>query len=330
MSHKYMLDTGIRLIFKDLNIPPQDVLRHAQLPLDLLSRKQPMITADEYLRLWQGLAYLMRDDPTLPLQLATSMTAESFSPPIFAAFCSANLNVAASRIAQYKPLIGPLRLDVTQDANQTQITFQGLPDSEDVPLPLIAGELVFFVQLARMATRERIVPRSVHTTIRIPQAEAYREFFGVPIQRDTFNGVSFHAADARRPFLTANEQMWSIFEPNLNKRMRDLDQESLFRERVRACLMETLASGQYAMSDVAAKLAVSPRTLQRRLRQEGTSFQKELDSLREELARNYLSRSDYSSGQIAFLLGYEDPNSFFRAFRSWTGETPEHVRANIQ
>ncbi|MEO1289217.1 MAG: helix-turn-helix transcriptional regulator, partial [Chloroflexota bacterium] len=97
-----------------------------------------------------------------------------------------------------------------------------------------------------------------------------------------------------------------------------------------ACLMEILASGQYTMSDVADRLAVSPRTLQRRLQAEDTSFQKELDKLREELARNYLEKSSYSSGQIAFLLGYEDPNSFYRAFRSWTGQTPEVVRAGVQ
>ncbi|MCC6612982.1 MAG: helix-turn-helix transcriptional regulator [Anaerolineae bacterium] len=48
------------------------------------------------------------------------------------------------------------------------------------------------------------------------------------------------------------------------------------------------------------------------------------------LARTYLAKSDYSSGQIAFLLGYEDPNSFFRAFRAWTGQTPEGVRAQAQ
>jgi len=113
-------------------------------------------------------------------------------------------------------------------------------------------------------------------------------------------------------------------------RMQDLEKDATFRDRVRACLMEILASGHYSMADVATRLAVSPRTLQRRLRQEDTSFQKELDSLREELARNYLAKSDYSSGQIAFLLGYEDPNSFFRAFRSWTGETPEVVRAQVQ
>ena len=83
------------------------------------------------------------------------------------------------------------------------------------------------------------------------------------------------------------------------------------------------------MTAVSSKLAISNRTLQRHLRQEGTTFQKVLDELREELARHYLSTSSYSSAEIAFLLGYEEPNSFFRAFRSWTGQTPEAVRATV-
>jgi AraC-like DNA-binding protein len=80
------------------------------------------------------------------------------------------------------------------------------------------------------------------------------------------------------------------------------------------------------MADVAQKLAVSTRTLHRRLKKDGTTFQKVLDDLREELARHYLASSDYSSAEIAFLLGYEEPNSFYRAFRVWTGQTPEAVR----
>ena len=77
---------------------------------------------------------------------------------------------------------------------------------------------------------------------------------------------------------------------------------------------------------MAKRLAVSTRTLQRRLGDEGTSFQRELNGLREELARHYLTTSHYSSGEISFLLGYDDPNSFIRAFHAWTGLTPERAR----
>ncbi len=330
MRRKYIIDSGWQVLFKDVDVSPQDVLRHARLPLDLLSRKSPTVTADEYYRLWHGLGYVMRDEPTFPLRFGRSITVEVFSPPLFACFCSENLNIAAKRLSYYKPLVAPFTLDVSQAQHATTVSFNGFPPGDLVPDILIAGELVFWVQIIRIATREHIIPMTVHTTLALPERDAYEAYFGTTIKRDTFNGVTFNAEDSEKPFLTASESMWSIFEPQLNLRMQDLEQKSTFRERVRACLMEIIASGQYSMADVASRLAVSTRTLQRRLRDESTSFQRELDGLREELARNYLSRSNYSSGQIAFLLGYEDPNSFFRAFRSWTGQTPEVARANMQ
>ncbi len=324
---KYNVDNNWQALLKDLNVNAQDVLRQAQLPLDMLSRKSPTVTADEYFRLWNGLAHIMQDTPAFPLHLAKTMTVETFSPPIFACMCSANLNMALRRIAKYKPLVGPLRLGVEQTNQQMVLTFEGLPENDPIPSSLVTFELVFWVQIARIATRETIRPQVVHVTIDIPDIDIYEQYFGVRITRDRFNGLTFSAEDARKPFLTANDAMWSMFEPELSKRLEDLTQEAPFRERVRAVLIEILASGHYSMSDVASKLAVSTRTLQRRLRAEETSFQNELDMLREELARHYLLNSDFSSGQVAFLLGYEEPNSFFRAFRAWTGQTPEVVRA---
>jgi AraC-like DNA-binding protein len=80
------------------------------------------------------------------------------------------------------------------------------------------------------------------------------------------------------------------------------------------------------MGAVSSRLAVSTRTLQRRLNAENTSFQLLLNRTREQLARHYLKGSTMSGAEISFLLGFEDPNSFFRAFHSWTGETPEQAR----
>jgi AraC-like DNA-binding protein len=68
------------------------------------------------------------------------------------------------------------------------------------------------------------------------------------------------------------------------------------------------------MADVAKRLAVSSRTLQRRLQAEDTSFKQELSALRAELANHYLVNTPYSSAEISFLLGYSEPSSFFRAF----------------
>ena len=81
------------------------------------------------------------------------------------------------------------------------------------------------------------------------------------------------------------------------------------------------------MTAVTTHLAVSSRTLQRQLRLEGTTFQAVLASTREDLARHYLSHGAMRAAEIAYLLGYDDTNSFYRAFRSWTGTTPETLRA---
>ena len=97
--------------------------------------------------------------------------------------------------------------------------------------------------------------------------------------------------------------------------------------RVHGALLELLPSGHPTMDGVARALAVSTRTLQRRLREEGTSYRAVLGQTRESLARHYLTSSALSTAEISFLLGYEEPNSFYRAFRGWTGETPDAVRS---
>jgi len=327
-NQRYNLEKGWRALLKDLNIPAQDVLRYAQLPLDLLLRKTPTVTADEYFRFWDGLARVANHEPAFALRLAQNINAEITDPAIIAFLSSSDLNMALQRIAHYKSIMAPVRLNIEQNARQTLLTFAGLPQNGPLPALFVAFELAFWVQLARIATREHVKPDAVHVSLDLPALAAYEAFFGTHIRRDDVNRVAFSAVDARKPFLTANHAMWAILEPAFNKRLEDLTQDASFRDQVRAYLLEMLASGHYSMKHVASKLSVSDRTLQRRLRQEGMTFQGVLDELREELARHYLSTTDYTSAEISFLLGYEEPNSFFRAFRAWTGQTPEVVRAH--
>jgi AraC-like DNA-binding protein len=327
-SQKYNLGNGWQALLKDLNISLQDVLRSAQLPLDLFLRKTPSVTADEYFRFWDGLAYTTKNEPAFALHLVQNINAKTTDPAIIAFLSSGNLNIALKRIAYYKPIVAPVSLKIEQGERQTSVTFAKLPQNRALPSLFVAFELTFWVQLARIATREHIHPQAAQVSLDLLALDAYESFLGISIQADDINRVVFSASDAQRPFLTENHALWEILEPAFDKRMEDLTKTASFRERVRACLLEMLASGEYAMSSVAVKLAISNRTLQRRLYQEGTTFQKVLDELREELARHYLLATDFTSAEISFLLGYEEPNSFFRAFRAWTGQTPETVRAN--
>ena len=104
--------------------------------------------------------------------------------------------------------------------------------------------------------------------------------------------------------------------------------DATFSARVRSVLLEILPSGNCGINDVSKALGTSKRTLQRRLLNEDTTFQKQLNHVREGLARHYLKNSDATSAEISFLVGYDDPNSFIRAFHVWTGMTPETYRSD--
>ena len=97
--------------------------------------------------------------------------------------------------------------------------------------------------------------------------------------------------------------------------------------RVRSALLEGLPAGNVVMGSICRKLGVSSRTLQRRLHDEGSGFQQILDNVRMSLAQHYLEYSAMNCAEIAFLIEFEDPNSFVRAFHGWTGTTPQASRA---
>jgi AraC-like DNA-binding protein len=193
----------------------------------------------------------------------------------------------------------------------------------------LAFKLVFFVQLARLATRHHICPLRVGWPSP-PEAssdrDAYAAYFGVPVVNRPAATVTFTLADADRPFLTENHRMWLFFEPTLRQRLADLERNASMIERVRSALLEALPAGELSMLWISRKLGVSTRSLQRRLKEEGTTFQRTLDTVRQSLAHHYLRHSSMSSAEISFLLGFEDPNSFTRAFQNWTGKTPLAVR----
>jgi AraC-like DNA-binding protein len=121
--------------------------------------------------------------------------------------------------------------------------------------------------------------------------------------------------------------MWRSFEPELRRRLAELDTEASIAERVRAALLELLPSGAASIGTVAARLGASVRTVQRRLHAEGQCFAGVLARTRTELAHHYLGSTALSAAEISFLLGFEDPNSFYRAFQSWTGTTPDQARS---
>ena len=97
--------------------------------------------------------------------------------------------------------------------------------------------------------------------------------------------------------------------------------------QVKWVLRRLLSGSRPDLLMIAKELGMSERTLQRRITEEGTTFRQLLNETRHELVRQYLGNASVEITEAAFLIGYEDPNSFYRAFRSWEGKTPAEWRA---
>ena len=314
-----------RLLLRDLGVDELAVLRRAGLPVTTLEGEGAYISLDAYYRLHDALDEEARN-PRIALEAGRVVSVELFDPALFSAVCSPDMNTAAERLGQFKRLVGAFSLDVEVGRAHTMVRFR-CKHRPDLPATRGLSEMVFLVALIRRATSHEVVPHQIGVQHPLSDPAPYDAYFGCPIVQSDAYAVSFHAEDAARPFLTHNVRMWESFEPELRLRMAEGQRGRSTREQVESALLELLPSGRTEMKDAAKELGIGTRTLQRRLAAEETTWLNVLAETRERLARHYLRNTSMSPAEVSFLLGFEDPNSLFRAFHRWTGTTPESWRS---
>ena len=326
MKHatKFSFSPSWKVLLNDMGIDIPYALKLSGLPADLFQREQATFSANEYFTLFQAIVD-SAPEKDVPLVMAQHMSAEAFDPAFFAALCSPNFSQAVKRIAQYKPLIGPMKLSINETSKQTTITISCYGTAQ---LPAAVGlcELVFFTQLFRIATRKRISP--THLTIgQLPESlENYQQYFGQTLTQDETTSLTFSHQDMTTPFVTQNHTMWQFFEDRLNQQLADLQGDAKTAERARSVLLEAIPSGDCTIENVASLLHISKRTLQRKLAQEQTNYKDLLQQVRTELADHYLLQSRLPLAEISFLLGFQETNSFIRAYQQWKGVSPTDFR----
>lgn len=320
----YLLDTQLPRLLAAVGLDTGEVLRKAGLAEDLFTRPTPAASGADYLALMQAIGELAPSDD-LAVSLATADGIEQFNPPIFAAFCARDGLRCIERLAQYKPLIGPVRYRLETMGPESTLYLEGEDAGSQLPAFVAEGEFAFILHVLCSATKQHIKPLRVESAH--PVSSSLEKLTSAPVVVNGINAITFALSDLEIPFISHNEGMWSYFEPELSRRLSELDLDDTTSARVRAALVELLPAGESNIEDVARKLATSARTLQRRLSDEGTTFRKQLGHVRLLLAKQYLSSGDMSTDSIAFMLGYLEANSFVRAFTLWTGTTPAAYRA---
>ena len=203
----FVVHPGWKVMLHDMGLNPFELMALANLPQDLFAREGASMSTEEYFRLWESLEKMTGED-NLPLLIAGAVSVEAFDAPLFAAFCSPNLNIALKRLSVFKSLIGPLFLDVDITSRGTAAAVSCYKFDGLIPRSVGLMEVVFLTRLARMATRETIIPLSVEVAIMPENLAPYSEFLGVELTQGESNVVRFSFEDANRPFISENRAMW--------------------------------------------------------------------------------------------------------------------------
>ena len=323
---KYILDGQYGKYLEMIGVKVGEALKESGVPEDLFSRQKPMLDEADYYRFMNAVGKQITD-PKLPIAIASADNIESFSPPIFAAFCSKNGRMCIERLSRYKRIIAPMRYEVSEEDGRLKLVIEASSDELMMPQFLVETEMVFIINIIRKATKSDISPIEVLMQNPVTDGE-FKNFTGCDVTKAEENALVFTVEDMERSFISFNEGMWEFLEPELQKRLYEMEKDDSFSAKVRSALTELLPGGSGTVEDVAEKLGVSKRTLQRKLTEESTSFQKQLNGVRELLAKNYIRNTDMSSDDIAFLLGYQELNSFLRAFNTWTGMSVSEFKAS--
>ncbi len=152
--------------------------------------------------------------------------------------------------------------------------------------------------------------------------EDYQSMIGCEVElRAPIDELQFTAEALAWELVDANEAMSAFFERYTRRQLDALPENTRMSERVRALVGQHLERGPPTLDELATRLHMSRRTLQRRLRAEETSLHDLIDAVRRERAVAFLD-TRMAIAEIAYLLGYSEPSAFHRAFKRWTGHSP--------
>jgi AraC-like DNA-binding protein len=309
-------------------IDPAPIFRSAGIDPSTLGIPGKRVSAQSTLRLLR-LADEAVADPALGLDVARQMRGTALHALGYAWLASATLGDAFRRLVRYTRVVTEMwspRLE--EGAEDLRITYVfRLEAAARRPDWLHDWLVAGAVQLSRLVCGDGFTPREVALVRERPaDVTPFADWFRAPIVWSAAEtSLRVRNEDLTRPLPTGNPEVAAATERIALDYLAQLDRGDIVVQ-VRQRIRESLPSGVPSQAEVARALALSPRTLARRLEEAGTSFTALLDETRRALAVQYLQRTDFSVAEVAYLVGFAEASSFNRAFRRWTGGPPGDAR----
>lgn len=313
-----------RLVEHKLALPA--LLQRAGLPATFFQQEKIYATTAELFALWQAIGETS-GDPGIGLKFGAEPRLERFHPAAIAAVCSRSFRDALQRMARYKQLTCPEEIRVHTGSDEASVEFVFHEAEEIEPDVLVDNCLAWIWSIARRGTDGAVKPLRVELTRAAEHRALLETHYGCRVKfKAGRNALIFRSGDLDHPFVTHNAELLALTGSQLETELQERNAGANLGEQVKHALRRSLAGKRPTLPHVARELGLSARTLQRRLTDAGITFQQLVEDTRRELARHYLKQQTVELNEAAYLLGYEDSNSFFRAFHIWEGTSPGEWR----
>ncbi|MGA4634915.1 AraC family transcriptional regulator [Pseudomonas solani] len=267
------------------------------------------------------------DDPLLGLHVGQTISARHLGVLGSVLLACGNLDAALVRLERYLRLVFDVIPMHRRDGEGWCELAWDITQYQPGALVNETG-FVAMVQFCRALVRGTVNPLSIDFNHAGPSDTApYERFFGCPVRFNQPEAVlRFPSRLLELPLKSPDPALVSLLEQHADGLLAQLPQQEEAVELVRKAITRALREGEPGIEQIGSRLHLSPRTLQRRLQEAGTSFRKELNLVRHELALSYLRDPRLQIMDIAMLLGYSEHSAFTRAFKEWSGQSPQEAR----
>jgi AraC-like DNA-binding protein len=281
-------------------------------------------------RLWE-LAAERSGNPSIGLAQHDVVRPASFDVVGYSMMSCADLRGAFERLVRYMRILSDaLTMILSDEGRGFRVTLELHGGERPVPRHRMEFILATLVTFCRWVSGRDVNPLAVEIAYPAPaDPRPYQNTFRCSVVFDApSSSLLFALADVTKPLPTSNPMLADLHDRFAGEYLEQFDHAQT-SYRAREVIIRCLPDGEPRRDQVASALCMSERTLQRRLEGEATSFHRLLDQTRRELAERHLGRLHLSLAEAAYLLGFADQSSFFRACKRWFGVPPAQYRSHL-
>ncbi len=268
------------------------------------------------------------DDPVFWIRKSKMIQPQSAGIVGYTAMSCDTLKEAYYRIARYKEICSGSRMFFEERDTETSIFYDIEEGSCFYSKYLIEIGIVSLICIGRWLCNKDFSPLRVNFKFSEPSyLSEYSTIFSSPIFfQQSYNEVVFKNDILDLKVVTANKKLFQTFTEHADRILEKLNTNASTTDSVKKTVRDLFKGEMPSIDKVARKMGLSRRTLQRRLKEEKTTFNTILENERKSLAIAYVGKSQLNIGEIAYLIGFLDLSSFYRAFKRWTGSAPQSYR----